>query len=214
MKIENGIITDFDNTLVATNGFVENHLKKTCQKIGISTPGHETLLAKLKENPPFEKIFTDLFGDNGEAVLAAYRENALETFYAETPGGNIFVLTLSDKGVPIVIVSNRVNKLADRLTQAGYKVTDFLAIIEANPKKPNAGAYDGATDLLTKNGVLRSNISILGDHPEDYLACPEDLKPNFVAVLTGLTTAEEFEKVGVAENKIWQSLKHPNPSTV
>ena len=143
-----------------------------------------------------------MFGEKAEMILAAYRENAMETPYRETLGGNEFVQTLSGQGVPMVIVSNRVNKLEDRLVQAGYNPKSFLSIIKAEPAKPDQHAYDSAIALLFGKQVM-----IMGDHMDDYLACPDDLRSNFIAVLTGLTTVEEFEKAGVAPDNIWQKLE-------
>jgi beta-phosphoglucomutase-like phosphatase (HAD superfamily) len=214
MTKESGIITDFDNTLVATNSFVEKHLRITCQKIGISVPSHEALRTKFRENPPFEKIFTDLFGDSGKEILIVYRENAMETFYEETPNGNLFVRAMFDQGVPIVIVSNRVNKLEERLVQAGYNPGYFLAILKVESTKPDQKAYNPAIAILEEKEIPKSGIKIFGDHTDDYQACPEDLKPNFIAVLTGLTTAEEFEKAGVANERIWQKLEPQNLLTI
>lgn len=207
MTKEDGIIFDFDNTLVATQDFILTHLEKTCVRLGLTPPALDKIQNKLQQNPPFEKIFTDLFGVDGERILTAYRENAMETPYTETPGGNLFVRTMFDQKVPMVIVSNRVNKLEERLVQAGYNPINFLAILKAEPPKPDRKAYDGAVAKLLENGSERLKITIIGDHADDYLACPGDLRPNFIAVLTGLTKAEEFEKVGVSIKNIWQKLE-------
>lgn len=206
MTKENGIIFDFDNTLVATQDFILTHLEKTCNRLGIDPPALDKIQSKLQQNPPFEKIFTDLFGVDGERILAAYRENAMETPYTETSGGNIFVRTMFDQEVPMVIASNRTKMLAERLVQAGYKLEWFLGIVECDPKKPAVGAYGEAVEILK----APETIIAIGDHTDDFLACPKDMRTNFVAVTTGLTTKEEFLGAGVDEQNIWPNLKHQN----
>lgn len=206
--MKKGLIIDFDNTLVATWDFIFTHLKKTCNRLSVTFPLIEKIQSKLQQNPPFEQIFIDLFGSDGERILVAYRENAMETPYKEIPGGNLFVQTMFAQEVPMIIVSNRVNKLEERLVQAGYDPTNFLAILKAEPAKPDQKAYGEAISKLP------NKITIIGDHTDDYLACPDNLRLNFIAVTTGLTTAEEFEKIGVKKDKIWQSLKHQNPSII
>ena len=212
MQKESGIIFDFDNLLVATNQFVIDHLSKTCQKSNMTLPTSEIITAVLKKNLSFENIFTELFGDRGAGILATYRDTAMETPYRATEEGLEFVQGQLALGILMIIVSNRVNKLEERLTQAGYNPKDFLAILKAEPAKPDQKAYDPAIALLQEKEIPKSRIKIFGDHPDDYLACPDDLRTNFVAVTTGLTTREGFIKVGVNEQNIWQSLKHPSPS--
>lgn len=201
---ECGVIIDFDNTLAATNAFIEKHLGQTCKNIGVLAPEHEILMAKLKENPPFEKIFLDLFGEKGAEILAAYRETAMNTPYQATEGGVEFVKTVFEQGISIVIASNRTRMLSERLEQAKYRKEWFLDIVECDPKKPEVGAYSGAISKFNAS----KEIIIIGDHPDDYLACPDYLRVSFIALLTGLTTAEEFEQVRVSKDKIWQKLDY------
>lgn len=201
---EHGIIIDFDNTLAATNAFIEKHSGQTCKNIGVPAPDHKTLMAKLKENPPFEKIFLDLFGEKGAEILAAYRETAMNTPYQATEGGVEFVKTVFEQGISIVIASNRTRMLSERLEQAEYRKEWFLDIVECDPKKPEVGAYSGSISKFNAS----KEIIIIGDHPDDYLACPDNLRAGFIAVLTGLTTAEEFTKAGVAISNIWQKLDY------
>ena len=206
MTKENGIITDFDNLMVRTHDFIRGHIVTACQRTDVRLPAVDAVNEVLRKNLRFEDIFTQLFGLEAEKVLVSYRVDAAQTPYKAMDGGEEFFSRAHDLAIPVVIVSNRANLLDVRLKQADYNPAWFL-IKEAKPPKPSQEAYSEAIALLEGKGVKRLKITIFGDHPDDYLACPDDLRPNFVAVLTGLTTAEEFEKVGVAKDKIWQKLE-------
>ena len=69
---QKGLITDFDNTLVKTIQFVSDHMRETCEALGLECPSQEKLLAILKLNPPFEKIFENLFAERASEVLTKY----------------------------------------------------------------------------------------------------------------------------------------------
>lgn len=199
---QKGLITDFDNTLVKTMQFVSGHVRETCDKLGIERPSQEKLLAILKLNPPFEKIFQNIFTERADEVLAKYRETAMEKFFKPTDNGVETVKMLNQKGILIVIVSNRINKLPERLEQAGYNQSSFLSIVQPKEPKPGKGAYSEAILALKQGGVKEENIFIAGDSLDDYEACPNHLINHFFALLTGPNTEEEFMKAGVKKDKI------------
>ncbi len=205
---QKGLITDFDNTLVKTMRFVSNHIRETCEVLGIRCPSQERLLAILKLNPPFEKIFQDIFAESANEVLTKYRETAIAKFFKPIDDGLEFVKILNQKDILIVIVSNRINKLPERLEQAGYNPNSFLAIVQPDKPKPNKEAYSEAIRILNENGAREENIFIAGDSLDDYEACPNHLAKHFFALLTGPNTKEEFMKAGVEKDKILTSFSN------
>src|SRR3990172_4068473 len=207
LKQPRGIITDFDNTLVQTQKFIEEHLGKTCRKMQCNEPDPQALQNTLKKNLPFEQIFTELFGEeSGPEVLAAYREDAMDTNFTATPGALELVKAAKQKNVPVLIVSNRTNKLAERLVQAGFAPEDFSKIIEPAIKKPTQGAYTEALAELAAHKIPPQDTLIIGDSLDDYQACPPELKNNFKAVTTGPNSGDEFFKLGVASENVLDSL--------
>ena len=197
-----GITSDVDNTLLATNSFVKDHITRTCKRIGIVIPSAEKISKVQKKNPAFEEIFIELFGKaKGKKVLKAYRETAPTLNYSPTPKAIEFIEKTDQLNIPVVIVTNRTKMIAERLEQAGFDANSFEDITSLDVPKPDQHAYDSAIASLNKLGSKRETILFLGDHPHDFLAVPEDLKSNFYAVLTGLNEAVEFEKLGLpAEN--------------
>ena len=207
LKKVTGIITDFDNTLVQTQKFVKDHLYHTCTRLKISAPKNSVIYAVLKKNLPFEEIFSKLFGkDLGEKVLAAYREDAMNTPYTATSGAHELISTAKQKEIPVIIVSNRTNMLAERLQQAGFNPKDFVNFIAPAIKKPNIGAYTEALAELATHKAQPKTTLIIGDSLDDFLALPENLKDNFLAVVTGPNTKEEFYKLGVSADNVLKSL--------
>lgn len=200
-----GLIADFDNTFVRTYTFVTDHLIATCRRIQVTAPSKIEILEILKANPKFEKIFETFFAEKWESVLTAYRETAMDTPYKPIDGGHEAVEKLRKAGVQIIIVSNRVNKLSERLAQARYNPEDF-AIIQPEFPKPNKAAYKEALEGLAKQGVKRENTYIVGDSLDDFLACPEDLEGHFFAVTTGLNSRDEFLHIKVKEDNILPSI--------
>jgi len=203
---QKGLITDFDNTIVKTTEFVIRHTQVTCQTLGIECPSQDKLSEVLKQNLPFEKIFENLFAERASEVLTKYRETAMEKPFEPIEGGLEAIKTLNQGEVQIVIVSNRINKLPERLEQAGYDQHSFLAIVQPTEPKPSKKAYLEAIKVLTEKGVPKENIFITGDSLDDYQACSNDLLENFSALLTGPNTEEEFIESGVEKNNILTSI--------
>ena len=203
---QKGLITDFDNTLVKTMLFVSGHMRETCETLGIGCPNQDKLLAILKLNPPFEKIFQDIFAERADEVLAKYRETAMEKPFEPINDGLKTVKRLKQEGISIVIVSNRINKLPERLEQAGYNQNYFLAIVQPKEPKPSKQAYSEAIQTLKQVGVKEKDIFIAGDSLDDYEACPDHLTKRFFALLTGPNTEEEFIEAGVEKDNVLISI--------
>lgn len=203
---QKGLITDFDNTLVKTMQFVSGHIDETCKALNINCPNQDKLLAILKTNPPFEQIFQDIFASRADEVLLKYRETAMEKLFEPTDNGLDVVNILNQNNILVIIVSNRINKLPERLEQAGYKQNSFLAIVQPDESKPSKNAYSKAIRILKDNNVTDENIFIVGDSLDDYAACPKYLENHFFSILTGPNTEKEFIESGVKKSNILEDI--------
>jgi len=202
-----GIISDTDNTLIATHSFVENHIIRTCKLLKLKPPSHQKYVSYLKTNPPFEQIFNFFFGNKrGSEVLEAYRKTAPSFKYKAVPGALGFIRKTDKLKIPMVIVTNRLRMIEDRLKQAEINPKSFEDVVSLDIPKPNKHAYDSAIDSLIKLGAKRETILFIGDHPHDYLAVPDNLKANFYAVLTGLNKAHEFTELHLSSENIVKRL--------
>ena len=206
-RITKGLIADFDNTLVKTQSFIRRHLLHTLRRLKIKPPSGRKLNDTLRKNLPFEQIFNELFGEKGPKVLESYREDAMETPYEAMAGAVSVVKKFVKNGNKVVIVSNRANKLEERLTQAKFDPKWFLAIIQPSHSKPDKRAYDEALKILAKEKIDRKNIFVLGDSPDDFIACRKGLRNGFYALTRDLELSRKFKKARLPKTHIVSSLK-------
>lgn len=187
------MILDLDNLLVGTMPFIIEHIRRTCKRLHIKSPSRKEIIRILKENPKFENIFVRLFGtDNGTRMLEEYRSDAKNFKFQATEGGIDFVQNAVNHGKRLIIVTNRVNMAEDRLAQAGYNIKSFLGILTppGELRKPDPHSYDKAFEMLETEGISKDKVVVMGDDPDDCLACPPDVP--FIAVLTGPTDKNDF----------------------
>lgn len=215
------VIYDLDNTLLSTNTFVFELIKKTAQEvaknISFEIPSDSFIKSIQKENLPFEEIFTKLFPNpigyyNAEPlanlILARYRSTAKDLHFESTPQGNNVVKQLKQEGIIQGIVTNRVKMAQERLNQAGYIVPfEFLTAPQREEdRKPNPAVFREPFEILKIKGIGIKEIVSVGDHLDDFAAC-KNAGIRFCAVLTGLTTKEEFLAQGLETKDIFENLE-------
>ncbi len=215
------VIFDVDNTLLATDKFVLDGIKKTIKRLNdagtmVALPTDETIFTVQAKNLPFEDIFKELFvGEaNGralwEVVLENYRAHAPSEKYEATSGAVEAVQKLLGAGLVVGLVTNRVKMLVERLEQAGFdpKVFAFMCIPPAPEfAKPHPRSLDEAINHLAAKSIHAEQTVIFGDHSDDYFSAFYRRR-NFVAVLQGRTTREDFIKIGLENSLIFQDLNN------
>lgn len=219
LKGVKGVILDIDNTLLATNEFVLRNIKKTMERMNVSGTNlpalsDEQIISILAKNLPFEDIFKNLFtGElNGqpmaEAVLKDYRAFAPKENYIATPGALETVSWLNRQEILVALATNRVRLIEERLKQAGFTPDQFICICQPEAPelaKPHPKSLETSLNALKSHGVHKDEVIVLGDHSHDYTAANyQGMK--FVAVLQGLTPADEFEKLGLHPSLIIPDL--------
>lgn len=182
------LILDFDGTLVKTKIFVRNHMLKTIKgKRKVSKDEEEDIIKKLErilgQNTPFEEIFQEMFSQEWEEYLKLYRATAMDTKYEATEGMFKFVKRMKEKGVKLYILSNRSNKLEERLKQAGYNPNDFeIYSAPEGHAKPDKESYTEVLESVKKTINQSSELLVIGDHIYDYLGLPEEYRERFRAI--------------------------------
>lgn len=207
------IVYDLDNTLIATNEYVQQHMIETTDAVLGEEKRRELLpVERIRtvqaRNLPFERIFEDLFGEEqGKVILAAYRETAPDKPYFATPGGVETVTYFNARGVSQGILTNRTKMARVRLDQAGYGDFDYIfSPASKEVRKPDPRAFDPVMAELSKKGIPAGETMSIGDHTTDYLAAKR-AGIGFCAVLTGLTPAIEFERQGLETDNIVENLE-------
>jgi phosphoglycolate phosphatase-like HAD superfamily hydrolase len=127
--------------------------------------------------------------------------------YFSTIGGPEFVGDLFAKDITQGILTNRVKMAEERLEQAGYPKMEFiLSPKNKEDRKPNPKVFNEALRLLEEKNINEAEILSVGDHTDDFISS-RDAGLNFVAVLTGGTTKEEFLALGLNEENIFNNLE-------
>lgn len=213
------MIFDADNTLLATDKFVLDGIKKAVirldeQGIEISLPTDDEIKVVQAKNLSFEDYFKELFVGlvNGrnlwELVLENYWVHAPSDKFEATAGALGAVKKLLEAGLSVGIVTNRVKMLTERLEQAGFDCKDFLFISSPNTSgfsKPHPRAFEEALKQLAERSIYVDQTVMIGDHLDDYY--PSFYQNiNFAAVLQGLTTGEDFVKCGLESSLIFADL--------
>lgn len=219
LKGVKGVILDIDNTLLATNEFVLRNINKTIARLhfagyDIVTPSEEEIKSVQAKNPPFEDIFKMLFVGTiedkaaWEVVLQDYRDHVKEENYVATPGALELVNWFNREKIKIGLVTNRVKMVEERLRQAGFSVDQFFFICQPQSPdlaKPHPKSLDLALEKFRAVGITPEELVSFGDHPDDYYSAFYN-RVEFVAVLQGLVSREEFKNIGLLDLQIVKDL--------
>lgn len=210
------ILYDIDNTLTASFPYTLKLLQELMFFFNVFVPA-ERIRDLHARNIPFEEIFPILFPNPQEhiqdipfcdIVLAEYRKRAKDIPYTATPRGAETCSQLTSKGMIQGAVTNRLLLSKERLTQAGYDINAFAFILApAMPecRKPSPLAFNEALKLLEERGILKHEIAYVGDHLDDFFSA-RDAGLGFFAVLTGLTTRDDFLQAGLAGENILEDM--------
>ena len=197
-------VFDFDNTLVDTKTFITAHLIDTCQTLGVEPPTAVQIDKILVQNLPFDNMFGQWFDpQTASNVLAAYRSTAMMRSYNPCRGLYNLLQKLDGKGV-FVILTNRIFGIRERLKQSGLNPNLFAHIVSPAVKKPALEAFDEIRELCPW-----SQLVFIGDHPDDWRAT-RNTSIQFYAVLTGLSSRQDFIDAGLDDNRIVDNLAQLN----
>ena len=211
------IIYDMDNTLVARNTAFFKTLNSAIQavksEIDFGIPTSEEIIEVQKRNLPFEKIFPVLFPNPAayqntvslaEIILERYRQIAKTVPYEGTPFGVETITKIKKDNILQIVVTNRTNLVLERLKEAGYPEFDLIYPLPSKNEKPVA-FQDLLIKLKAKN-IEKEQVLSVGDHVDDYLFSKQ-IGIEFIAILQGLNTREEFIAAGLAEDNILKDLE-------
>jgi HAD superfamily hydrolase (TIGR01549 family) len=202
------VIYDMDNTLVATDLYVHEHLVQTLKSLDMQDDiSKEEITSVQRQNLSFEEMFKALFEEDWEKVLAEYRKTAPSKPYFATEGAVSLVNDLKAHNLLQGILTNRTRMAEERLAQAGFPKFDFIFSPPSEElRKPNPKAFDSAMAWLKEKEIGKKEIFTIGDHIHDYKAAKE-LGLDFFAVLTGQTSREEFISEGLRAGLIFKDME-------
>lgn len=161
---------DWDNTLALDRVILEDSINEVLQANRM--PKWRNIKEKRDKNLSFRDNFKVLFGQQAEELYKAYKEvykrkvvNEIKRppFAAETLG------FLRDKGIQIVLITNKDRTLLDYELPLIYEPSLFAKIVcghEAPQDKPNkAQLVFGVSGLVEE--INKDNVWMVGDSPMD-----------------------------------------------
>lgn len=216
------VIFDVDNTLLASNEFFLRHIRKAVKishdndSLDLILPNDELIRSIQAKNLAFEDMFVEMFGGerNGrlvsKIVLENYRICTINEKIAPTFGAINAIKQMITRGIVIGLATNRTEMVSERLEQSGFDIKDFSFICTpSSPEfcKPHPHIFEEALKYLKTRNIYPDQVVMFGDHPIDYY--PSFYQNiNFVAVLQGEVKREEFLKLGLENNLIFDSLNN------
>ncbi len=203
------IIFDFDYTLGDSTNGIALSINYALEQLGYSTRDiddiKKTIGLSLKDayevltsnnNPKESEWFAQLFKEKADDVMVANTE-----LYAGVKG---VLRQLKNKGYRIGIVTTKFHYRIEQILSK-FEVNELVDIIvgaeDVKIEKPNPEGLLWAIEHL---GIETENVVYVGDSLVDAKTA-QNADVDFVAVLTGTTTKEEFEaydNIYIGENVV------------
>ncbi len=207
------ILFDVDNTLIASDEYAKETILETLAQLAtegmhMEVPTDVRFGYVFRQNLPFSEIFDQLFHDSAELVLTRYRQIAKDRPHIPTSFAIETIARFKKAGLVIGLVTNRKRLLEERLTEAGFDIKDFHFAHQPQSdelRKPHPRSLDLALADLRTHGIERHQVVLIGDHLDDMNAARAN-DMDFIAVLSGGLTREDFTVHGLAASAIVEHL--------
>lgn len=169
------VLLDFDGLLVHSMHVIFNSYRYAYQRMGLSRPGDEELIANLRGSA--RTSFPNIFGEGAGKAWQYYQEHYLEIFLdpekgiKPIDGAQEFLIALQQAKIPVAIVTNKISDFTVReIEHLGW--SEYLPIV--------VGSGDVATDKPHAEPLLHAltllkiehspNIWMAGDTKTDIVA--------------------------------------------
>ena len=209
------IIFDFDNTISNTFDGVAELLTWSINQV-LDKSKHvsfDFVRNQLNQYSTFEDCLAVMAANleiDKYAVLEIYRSNSERVKYSSCSGFFEFFKYIKQQqhDIKCILVTNRMNLLDLRLNDCGLSQNDFDFVIQpsnVSEKKPSSFMMDRVVEFLSEYNIDSNAFLSIGDNIIDYQAGLM-LRFKFYAVLGGSSTRDEFLKVGVSRDCIFENL--------
>lgn len=207
MNSVKAIIFDWDNTIV--NSFdclVVFHLE-VGQKLGWPPVTIEQIRAAWSK--PFEELIQALWPTyDSKQFDMAYREYILNQTIPEISGAVTAITQLKHTFLLSIVTGAPRYEVEHFLRHIGLNEIDFFMIQasgEAKYHKPDPRVFAQLITRLHKRNINEDEILYVGDSTSDFYAA-RDANLQFIGVLTGSTTRQQFRSAGVDDMMILTSI--------
>ncbi len=207
MKRVKAIILDWDNTIVNSYDHLVIFHQEVGRQLGWPAVSEEELRAVWGK--PFEELIQALWPTyDSKDFDAAYRKHILSQTVPAIEGAVEVISKLKDSYLLGIITAAPRYEVEHFMTHLGLDKADFLvfqASGESEYHKPDARVFQTAITLLQERNIGKSEILYVGDSLSDFYAA-RDARLQFIAVLTGSTTRDQFQAAGISAEKILNSI--------
>lgn len=192
------VIFDFDDTLVESREIKWAHHRYVAKKFYNIDLSDETFLKHWGK--PLHTLMAELYqhSDTPENMMKnvlSVREKFLKKVY----DGSIEVVEeIINRGIRVGVLSATSSKfLLDDLTRQGFPVKEMWTqgSNDTEVHKPNGEVFRPMFDKLKEYNIEKKDIVYVGDSLID-LEATERAGIGFIAITTGLYSAEDFKKNG------------------
>lgn len=197
------ILTDWDDTHVATFHTVANLIERFAEQYGLPKPGIDGVSASWGKPTPL--LIACLWPDiDPEEVYKLYKAFIpVDWDTPPFPGIEDTITSLVKSGFKVGIVSSNSSRwIRQSLEKHLPKIKDLYFFIhgaeECPNHKPNPHVFDPAMSILGEIGIKEAQTLYIGDSVIDYFAA-KNRDMFFVATLTGNSTRDEFLREGLSE---------------
>jgi len=195
------VVFDFDDTIIITRKTKINRLYRAAKSMNFRPPSEQEIYEHW--NSPnlrtlLKRIWHNLSPENLDDLERVYSE--ISTSYPTFPGA-IKTLEFARATADCVGMqtSRDRNRLSDHLVSSGLDLAEYFHFIstsdDVSHQKPNPRSMKKVLDELDRRGIFPEKRYYIGDDIRDGKAAG-GAGLNFVGVLTGYTTEEEFRAEG------------------
>lgn len=194
------IIFDFDDTLV------ESRLQKWAQHKHVAKNFYDIDLIdeeiQAHWGKPMNELITILYknSDSVENMNIALNLTTKDFLKELFEGSTEMITALVDQRVEVGIVSAaNTNHIMEDLIRFNFPYDKFFAIQgsdKVSVHKPDPRVFDQLLQVLSDKGIQKNEVLYVGDSLDDFQAA-RGAGIDFVGVVTGLYSMEDFKNKGV-----------------
>lgn len=197
------IFFDFDDTLIATKDISYKKHRIAAENLGLKIPSEKEFFSKY--GVPWNKFLKSILPEvSVEKFLEEYFKHMEE--YSEIDGAKETLEFLLSKEIFLGILSTRtLNSIQEHANRLFPSIFHSIHSCAEGYCKPDPRSFNQVIQVLLEKNISIKQTLFVGDSLHDFFAA-RDSGIEFVGVLTGYHSKEEFLENGLQKNKMISSV--------